>query len=62
MDSIWQYGGCMMNFIKFLKRVNWPMIVIIAISFTIWYYVIKLKQGAYYDNTRYNECNKRYEG
>jgi len=39
MDFIWQYGEYMMNFIK---RINWPMIVIIGMGCTIWYYIIKL--------------------
>jgi len=39
MDSTWQYGGFMMNFIK---RINWVWIGLITISFTIWYYIIKL--------------------
>ena len=42
MDSIWQYGGCMMNFIKFLKRVNWPIIIIMGMTIIIWYGIIKL--------------------
>ena len=43
MDSIWQYGECMMNFIK---RVNWMNLClwlsIMIISFTMWYWIIKL--------------------
>ena len=46
MDSTWQYGGCMMNFIngiiELIQRINWIWIGLIVISFTIWYYVIKL--------------------
>ena len=43
MESIWQYGGFMMNFIK---RIDWFNVVvwftILGMSFTIWYYIIKL--------------------
>jgi len=43
MDSIWLYGGCMMNFIK---RVNWMNLFLwvglLTMSITIWYYIIKL--------------------
>ena len=43
MDSIWQYGGFMMNFIK---RINWMNLLLwiglMTISFTIWYWIIKL--------------------
>jgi len=42
MESIWQYGGYGMNFIKFLQRINWVWIGLIMMSFTIWYFLIKL--------------------
>ena len=42
MDSTWQYGGCMMNFINILKRMNWPIIIIMGMTIIIWYGIIKL--------------------
>ena len=50
MVSIWQYGGCMMNFINgintLIRRVNWMNLClwlsIMIISFTMWYWIIKL--------------------
>ena len=30
------------DMIKFLKRINWVWIGLIIMSFTIWYYIIKL--------------------
>jgi hypothetical protein len=43
MGSIWLYGGFMMNFIKRIRWMNLCLWVsILGISFTIWYYLIKL--------------------
>ena len=36
MDSIWQYGGFMMSFIK---RMNWVWIVMILGTIGVWYSV-----------------------
>jgi hypothetical protein len=43
MEFIWQYGEYTMSFIK---KINWINLLVwvglLTISFTIWYYIIKL--------------------
>ena len=34
MDSIWQYGGCMMS-------INWLMIGFIILTILVWYCIFK---------------------
>ena len=50
MESIWQYGGFMMNFINgintLIRRIRWMNLFLwvglLTMSFTIWYFIIKL--------------------